>query len=199
MIHVENYEEEHGLRRGSSQITVVDPYHPALQQRNQQSQQIQEQPDQSQLQQYGVSSRKSSLVDNYSRNASLEQYQSFEDQYSPYTQRPRNSEPQVPPARRLSLRLSPGSEACIPPLTISPGSPEPRKSEPTAEVDIIGISKIPDERHINFNQEEAIKEPKPHITAQQRWLWAYNKIIMQLDVSTIIIYYENISPYINIL
>lgn len=32
-------------------------------------------------------------------------------------------------------------------------------------------------------------EQRPKITAQQRWLWAYNKIIMQLDVSTIFILY----------
>ena len=30
VIHVDEYEEEQSLRRGSSQITVVDPYHPSL-------------------------------------------------------------------------------------------------------------------------------------------------------------------------
>lgn len=42
MIHVDNLEEEHELRRGSSQITVVDPFHPALQKQQQQSQQQQQ-------------------------------------------------------------------------------------------------------------------------------------------------------------
>lgn len=183
MIHVDNYEEDHNLRRGSSQITVVDPFHPAVQQRNQQPQQVQQQlqnqvqSDQQPLQQNNVPSRKSSLVDSYSRTASLEQYQSFEDQYSPYTQRSRNSEPPVPPTRRVSLRLS-------------PGSPEPRVNILDTQEEPIAISELQEEKPIPYIQTEPIKETKTLITAQQRWLWAYNKIIMQLDVSTFyFIYY----------
>lgn len=180
MIHVDNYEEDHNLRRGSSLITVVDPYHPAVQQRNQQQQQPQQiqqqqpqqlQQDQQQLQQSNVSSRKSSLGDTYSRNTSLEQYQSFEDQFSPYTQRPRTSESQaVPPSRRVSLRQS-------------PGSPEPRVSVLEMPKEHNEICELLEEKPIAYVPEESIREPKTHITAQQRWLWAYNKIIMQLDVS----------------
>lgn len=179
VINVDNFEEDYNLRRCSSQITVIDPYHHSAQQcrqqPQQQSQQQQQQiPEQQQFTQNNISSRKSSLGDSYPRNDSFEQYQSFEDQYSPYTQRTRNSEPQVPPSRRVSIRQS-------------PASPLPRDVilEPQEVVKV--LEELQDEKPTIYIEEETIKEPKQRITPHQRWLWAYNKIIMQLDVSTFLL------------
>lgn len=170
MINTENDEEDRHLRKTSSQMTILDPFHPAALQQQNQLQHMQEVEDQQQLQQNYVSSRQSSIGESFSRNDELDEYQSFEDQYSPYAHKVRNSEPKVSHSHRVSIRRSSASpDVHVEVLQTLPGHNE--------------IVEVTPPKTVNYKPEEIIKDPKPHITAQQRWLWAYNKIIMQLDVS----------------
>ncbi|KAG5866601.1 hypothetical protein JTB14_009267 [Gonioctena quinquepunctata] len=144
VIHVENREDDHKLRsRESSLISVVDPYHPALQRSTQPP---------------SISSRRSSGAET--------PYQNYEDQFLNYSLK--NGSDAVA-TRRLSVRQSPGT---------------PEKHVEAVVGDQQCILELPEEVPIVVQQkEEEVKEQRPQITAQQRWLWAYNKIIMQLDVS----------------
>lgn len=144
MIHVENYEDEHSLRRGSSQITVVDPYHPSLHK----NAQTQPQPP-------SVGSRRSSTAEPYSRRTSADAYQTFDDQYAAYTRKQSNAD-----VRGALL--------------------EHREDIPEEQ-------RVPDNETIPHEEPLVEEQPevKTKVTAQQRWLWAYNKIIMQLDVSIV--------------
>ncbi|KAJ8932397.1 hypothetical protein NQ314_014691 [Rhamnusium bicolor] len=151
VIHVENYDDDHNLRRGSSQITIVDPYHPSLQRT--------------------AASRRSSGADPFARRTSGDTYGNYEDQFLPASRKP--SVVEVSP-RRTSVRHSP--------------------SPPDYNEDILEeAAELEDDFHVkksvSFEEDEDEKEQRPQITAQQRWLWAYNKIIMQLNVSNCIFFY----------
>ncbi|XP_056632354.1 uncharacterized protein LOC130442346 [Diorhabda sublineata] len=117
-----------------------------------------------------------------SRRSSAEQsYQTYDDPYLNY-QRKNGTEPSIP-SRRLSVRRSPTAQEQLEDVLDEEHLQDVQK-EITEETSLV----VP-EIH-----EEELKEQRPQITAQQRWLWAYNKIIMQLDVSTIIkiLIFENI-------
>lgn len=113
VIHID---DDHPLRRGSSQITVVDPYHP----------------------------RRSSMLERRT-SVDLNQDESF---------LPRKSSGEV--SRRDSLQV---------------------------ERDIPEEQEGSEKKSVSFEEEEDVKQLRPQVTAQQRWHWAYNKIIMQLNVS----------------
>lgn len=158
VIHVERYDDEQSLRRGSSQITVVDPYHPSLQRQNVDS--------------FNASvSRRASLEPYRAQSPSLlvpndvyqqqQQQQSEEYDLTPARKPSVIETYQALPARRTSIR------------------PEHQESISEATNDVDSVEK----KSVSFEEEED-KAPRPKITAQQRWLWAYNKIIMQLNVST---------------
>lgn len=159
VIHVERYDDEQSLRRGSSQITVVDPYHPSL---------------------------KNSSIDPYAPNSA-----SRRPSLDPY--RP------VTPTRRISGELYPNDEhqyTSSPPRKTSvidayqPGlqrRPSFRLSppQPQESTDIVSPHQeesVPEKKNVSFEEEQE-PAPRPQVTAQQRWHWAYNKIIMQLNVS----------------
>ncbi|XP_074033427.1 unc-13 isoform X10 [Leptinotarsa decemlineata] len=138
VIHVENREDDQKTRsRESSLVSVVDPYHPALQRSTQPP---------------SVSSRRSSGAETA--------YQNYEDQFLNYSLK--NGSDSIS-ARRLSVRQSPST---------------PDKSAEAAADLQATIPEIPE---TILQKEDEQKEQRPQITAQQRWLWAYNKIIMQLD------------------
>ncbi|KAJ8921478.1 hypothetical protein NQ315_003096, partial [Exocentrus adspersus] len=140
VIHVDNYEDDHNLRRGSSQITVVDPYHPSLQR--------------------SAPSRRSSGADVFPRRTSSDLY--HDDQFLPSSRKP-SVEIALP--RRASVRHS-------------PSTPDHHQNIPEVLED-----EQQEKKSVSFEEEEEHKEERPQVTAQQRWLWAYNKIIMQLNVS----------------
>ncbi|KAF5304323.1 hypothetical protein FQA39_LY09702 [Lamprigera yunnana] len=150
------------LRRGSSQITVVDPFHPSLQQRP--------------LEPYAPISTRRPSVDPYRstspvRRTSGDAYSSAsslkatDDLFN--RQRKNSIDPyQQGAPRRASVRHSP-----VP-------------IEYTAHEDV--VIPLEDEQLDEKDIEDVdIKPARPQVTAQQRWHWAYNKIIMQLNVSTI--------------
>ncbi|XP_018570699.1 protein unc-13 homolog B [Anoplophora glabripennis] len=146
VIHVESYDDDHNLRRGSSQITVVDPYHPSLQR--------------------SAPSRRSSGADLFPRRTSGEVY--HDDQFLPSSRK--TSVDAVLP-RRASVRHS-------------PSSPDHHKDIP--EEQAILDDDQQEKKSVSFEEEEEEeeeegKEERPQVTAHQRWLWAYNKIIMQLN------------------
>lgn len=126
VIHMDRYDEdEEGLRRGSSQLTVVDSYHPMR----------------------DVYGRKPSAVD--SRRTS-EVIQNEDD----YVETDEVRDDDKHPA---------GEDYIV--------------QGPVEEKDL-------EQKQESFDHEEPVQPARPPITAQQRWLWAYNKIIMQLNVST---------------
>lgn len=151
MIHVENYEDDHNLRRGSSQITVVDPYHPSLQR--------------------SAPSRRSSGADLFPRRTSADAY--HDDQF-------------LPPSRKQSVDTATAVVA-VPPrrasVRRSPPTPDLHKDIPKEQSALDDDQQ--EKKSVSFEEEEeeVCKEERPQVTAQQRWLWAYNKIIMQLNVS----------------
>lgn len=147
VIHLENYDDDHNLRRGSSQITVVDPYHPSLQR--------------------SAPSRRSSGADLFTRRTSGEVY--HDDQFLPPSRKP--SVEAVQP-RRASVRHS-------------PSSPDHHKDIPEEQLALDDDQQ--EKKSVSFEEEEEGKEERPQVTAHQRWLWAYNKIIMQLNVSNFIL------------
>lgn len=133
--------DEQSLRRGSSQITVVDPYHPG----------------------HDYASRRPSLA----RRTSVD-----EDTY------PRKPSLAVatPPAEDVIQELQVGD---IKFNRIFFKSKLLQQQE-------IQDEDIPEKKSVSFEEEDEAK-PRPQVTAQQRWLWAYNKIIMQLNVSVYLI------------
>lgn len=149
VIHVERYDDEQSLRRGSSQITVVDPYHPSLQRPN--------------VDGYGPSA---------SRRASLDPYRS----QSPT----RDYQPQSVDDYDLSTSRKPSViDTYQPRASIRHAPPEHQDS---INHEVSNEEELNEKKSVSFEEEEE-KAPRPKITAQQRWLWAYNKIIMQLNVS----------------
>uniref|UniRef100_A0A6P7FZK2 Uncharacterized protein LOC114332330 isoform X1 n=1 Tax=Diabrotica virgifera virgifera TaxID=50390 RepID=A0A6P7FZK2_DIAVI len=112
-----------------------------------------------------------------SRRSSAEQsYQGYDDPYLNF-QRKNGSDAGIP-GRRLSVRRSPTTQEEHEDLL-----------EENHLVDDIPVLPVETTLVVPEIQEEELKEQRPQITAQQRWLWAYNKIIMQLDVSTIFFIY----------
>ncbi|KAF5272305.1 hypothetical protein FQR65_LT04963 [Abscondita terminalis] len=168
VIHVTD--DDVSLRRGSSQITVVDPFHPSLQQ-------------QRPLEPYAPISTRRPSVDPYRssspvRRTSGDAYQSAsslkttEDLFN--AQRKNSIDPYQPGApRRASVRQSPAQ----------------LDYEEQEDGDVLDDEQLETE-HLKEDIEE--KPVRPQVTAQQRWHWAYNKIIMQLNVSTLHINYKNI-------
>lgn len=165
VIHVT--EDDVSLRRGSSQVTVVDPYHPSLQRA---------------LEPYAPISTRRPSVDPYraaspTRRTSGEAYQSMSslkanDDYVP--QRKSSIDPyQNNAPRRASVRHS----------------PSPLEFEEQQD-DHVPLDEDAEAKQAELEEEdEDIKPLRPQVTAHQRWLWAYNKIIMQLNVSTIFHFY----------
>ncbi|CAH0553608.1 unnamed protein product [Brassicogethes aeneus] len=141
VIHVDNYEDAQSLRRGSSQITVVDPYHPSLSRNASIAQ--------------APGSRKASFADSFAaRRTSGDNFDDFSR---------KTSLVDAVVGRRASLRQSP-----TPPEIL----------EEAAELH--DLDEVPEKKSVSFEEEEE-KQQRPQVTAQQRWLWAYNKIIMQLN------------------
>ncbi|XP_048519318.1 uncharacterized protein LOC125503292, partial [Dendroctonus ponderosae] len=141
-------EETGSLRRGSSQITIVDPYHPSLQQRS------------------SVSLGRRTSDSASSRKLS-DSYPGFEDTLG--------RKPSIVDAsgipRRGSVRHSP---TVVPTVTIQTDYRE----------------NIPEENHITKLQHDDLQktayeedEQKEKVTAHARWLWAFNKILLQIHVS----------------
>lgn len=161
VIHVERYDDEQSLRRGSSQITVVDPYHPSLQRQN---------------------------VDNYnntssSRRASLELYRAQSPsrlvQNDVYQTLPTNDDYELTPARKPSVI---DTYQTIPNRRTSIRHTTNEHQDSLNHHEVSNEEDLTEKKSVSFEEEED-KAPRPKITAQQRWLWAYNKIIMQLNVS----------------
>lgn len=165
VIHVEAYEEEEEeevedeqreLRRGSSQITVVDPYNVSTSRRPS-------------MEPYRAASPRFEL--------SAYDDAVLEDEYmvAPPVASRKNSGVDLYQgggggvSRRASVRRSPVTaqesvDLVLPVVVV--GEEEPKDA---------GF-----EQHVEQDQE---KTSRPKVTAKQRWLWAYNKIIMQLNVS----------------
>ncbi|XP_018331992.1 uncharacterized protein LOC108741631 [Agrilus planipennis] len=159
-----NEDDEQSLRRGSSQITVVDPYH-ILSQRAAADSLV-------------TNSRRSSadprfaekaqpVVDKYPQDGAAA---SIDDQFGVDANRTATSSLEaVYPTdltRRASVRQSPAMNVT-----------EPK--------DIIENEVVHEEELDHFEEHHEEPEPaRPKVTAQQRWLWAYNKIIMQLNRRT---------------
>lgn len=139
VIHV----EEEGMRRGSSQLTVIDPYHP-----RRLSEDITNKEEQ-----YLGRKSSSELV----RAGSLRM------------RRPASSPPRT--EDELGMRDEDG-------LVIDEIKDD---EEPVLEVIRDDGGRIEEEEQ--REEEEAVK-PRSNLTALQRWHWAYNKIILQLNVST---------------
>lgn len=159
VIHVENYDDEHSLRRGSSQITVVDPYHPALQRsRRPSATDIFQNQQQQQQQQRRLSGG--------------EAYQSFDNDM--LSRKPSLGEGGQ---RRASIRHSPTPPEHDDIIHEEVVDEEEEEEEPQEKKSV--SFEEDEEQHAGVQQQDI----RPKITAQQRWLWAYNKIIMQLNVS----------------
>ncbi|KAF7267733.1 hypothetical protein GWI33_019071, partial [Rhynchophorus ferrugineus] len=146
-------EDAVSLRRGSSQITVIDPYHPSLQHRASFTQ--------------AVNRRTSDAASVPSRKAS-DAYAGYDDTFS--------RKPSVVEAsgiqRHGSVRHSPS--AAVPTVTV-----QTEYGDDIPEEDQLQD----DQKDLDQYEDEDQKEQRPKITAQQRWLWAYNKIIMQLNTN----------------
>lgn len=164
VIHLEQYDDDHSLRRGSSQITVVDPYHPSLKNSN--------------IDGYPSSSSRRASLDPYrpvspSRRASSDAYQSLINDKQFVGTPPRKPSDvdtyQTLPQRHASIRHA---------------SPKPQESLDLVSPPVDDL--VNEKKNVSFEEEQQ-HPPRPQITAQQRWLWAYNKIIMQLNVSKNII------------
>ncbi|KAK5649184.1 hypothetical protein RI129_000213 [Pyrocoelia pectoralis] len=160
VIHVTD--DDISLRRGSSQITVVDPFHPSLQQ-------------QRPLEPYVPISTRRPSVDPYRstspvRRSSGEALSSLKATDDVYSQQRKNSiDPyQQGAPRRPSVRHS----------------PVPLEYEEQEEGDLPLEDEELNDKHEYLKEEIDEKPVRPQVTAQQRWHWAYNKIIMQLNVST---------------
>ncbi|KAK4880863.1 hypothetical protein RN001_004182 [Aquatica leii] len=159
VIHVA--EDDVSLRRGSSQITVVDPFHPSLQ-------------HQRPLEPYAPISSRRPSIDPFRApspigRSSGETYQSASSLKTTddlYNQQRKNSiDPyQQGAPRRASVRHSPAQLEY-----------EEHEENHALDEDL-------ETKHVHLKEDIEIKPVRPQVTAQQRWHWAYNKIIMQLNV-----------------
>ncbi|XP_031338361.1 uncharacterized protein LOC116167227 isoform X2 [Photinus pyralis] len=156
VIHITD--DDGSLRRGSSQITVVDPFHPSLQQRP--------------LEPYVPISTRRPSVDPYRASSpirrtsgdALSLLKTGEDVYS--QQRKNSIDPyQQGAPRRASVRRS----------------PVPLEYEEHEDAEIPLEDEELDSKHDYLKEDIEVKPARPQVTAQQRWHWAYNKIIMQLN------------------
>ncbi|XP_066151235.1 protein unc-13 homolog B isoform X6 [Euwallacea fornicatus] len=149
----ENFAEEDGgsLRRGSSQITVVDPFHPSLQRRTSNSQ-----------------GRRTS--DSASSRKLSESYSGFEDTL---VRKPSVVE-STGVQRHGSLRQT---MPMVPTVTIQPDYHDEIVEENHALEDHVADTKKPE-----YHEEE---EPKEKVSAHARWLWAFNKILLQIHNGSI--------------
>lgn len=163
VIHVEA-----ALRRGSSQLTVVDPYQQAAQ------------PGAAK----DYPSRRPSAMDAYApdnHRASLSDANQMYDEYGaprkPSVDSYGNAVvvPGATGVRRTSGRQSPDQMGQL------------ERQETTEVFSPDQAEMAPQEKKVSFEEEEEQKPPRPQVTAQQRWHWAYNKIIMQLNVSDFIL------------
>ncbi|KAL3279648.1 hypothetical protein HHI36_017154 [Cryptolaemus montrouzieri] len=165
VIHIDSYEENQSLRRGSSQITVIDPFH-SMGQRPVEDD-------------YVSVSRRGSAVDADNRRISADLYQnSIDETFLPASRKPSVDSYQSVIQRRASVRQHSPSKDIITelPPTIEVTAPGPLTG-------VIESDDLSEKKTVSFEEEEE-KEKRPKITPQQRWLWAYNKILIQLNVST---------------
>lgn len=177
VIHVESYdpeaaEKEDELSELQSQQNLLDPYHPNHQR---------------QLDPYAPpASMRRASIDPYrpvspTRRTSSDSYQvpgsrksSIVDNYNNSVARKSSLEPYQPDlTRRASVRHSPVQEIHKQD-SVDQGSP-------TGSVLMDGEE--PPKKNVSFEEEQEIAQPRREVTAKQRWHWAYNKIIMQLNVS----------------
>ncbi|XP_017778411.1 PREDICTED: protein unc-13 homolog B isoform X14 [Nicrophorus vespilloides] len=167
VIHVDNYADDQSLRRGSSQITVVGPTYPTRKASvGSRRPSVDPYASQPPSQRPSVElSRRPSIVDPY--RSTQDQYHLAEDQY--LSTPPRKPSVEAYPPRRPSIRQSP---------------PEIVAQEPEEEI-YVEDAEASEKKSVSFEEEEEEpKPPRPQVTAQQRWHWAYNKIIMQLNNGT---------------
>ncbi|XP_045460244.1 protein unc-13 homolog B isoform X5 [Harmonia axyridis] len=159
VIHVDSFEDNKSLRRGSSQVTVIDPYHPS----------VQRPPDEAYV---PISRRGSMMPEAYpqlsNRRISGELYDDGSNALA--SRKPSVDSYCSVVQRRSSIRQKSPSNETI--------TEQPPTIEVTAPVtgEIVGSS---EPKTVPYGEED--KQKRPQVTAQQRWLWAYNKIIMQLN------------------
>lgn len=173
VIHVETYEptptieEEKPTPQQTSNL--IDPYHPALSQitdpyapaRRTSVDPYRPMSPSRRTSGDGYTlpgSRRGSAVDQYDVTAAAAHRNSLE----PYG---------TPMSRRTSVRHSPNQEI-LKQDSIDQGTPMGSIEEHD-----------PEKKSVSFEEEEEVRPARREITAKQRWHWAYNKIIMQLNVS----------------
>ncbi|CAG9815352.1 unnamed protein product [Phaedon cochleariae] len=170
VIHVESREDEQQTLRSreSSQVSVaVDPFHAtALKQRQQQQQQQQAQ---------AVVPRRSSGAETAYQNFNDNLLCDDTDQFPTSYPRVKPAALDAPLVRQPSVRRSP-------PTPEKPPETPPKALDEPAPAPV--TQPAPDHR------EDEAGDHRPKITAQQRWLWAYNKIIMQMDGDLFDIMYD---------
>lgn len=173
VIHVETFEPSPGEedQRGSlTQNNLIDPYHPNLQRPDPYAPVRRPSVDpyhpdhlspsrRTSGDGYIPGSRKGSIVDAYGNS------QRKNSTLDPYP---------VPMSRRTSIRHSPNQEMLKQDSMDQMTPPESLEEHDT------------EKKSVSFEEEEEVKPIRREITAKQRWHWAYNKIIMQLNVSTIL-------------
>nr|XP_022900512.1 protein unc-13 homolog B isoform X8 [Onthophagus taurus] len=176
VIHVDAYEEdeeEHDLRRGSSQITVVDPFRPSSPRRSSGNEDYQK----------GYQDKYQDEYQKGYQEGYPEEEEEFAEELEDYVPQ-KTSQQQINQvdvvssvSRRPSVRRSPVMMMQEQEIVVEKVTPP-------------DSSGTPEKKSVSFEEEEELevdvepKTPRPKITAQQRWLWAYNKIIMQLNNGT---------------
>lgn len=174
VIHVESYEPnvEHTVNdddklRETQSHSLMDPYHPAHQ-----------------IQDPYAPVRRPSIdphrATSPSRRTSGDSYimptsrrGSFNEQYNNTAHRKSSNLDPYPVSisRRTSVRHSPNQEMMK--------QTSMDQVTPTGSIEEHDQEK----KSVSFEEEEEVKPVRREITAKQRWHWAYNKIIMQLNVS----------------
>lgn len=177
VIHVETFEPspaDEEKRNSITQNNLMDPYHPNLQRPDPYAPVRRPSVDpyrpvspsrRTSGDSYIPGSRKGSIVDAYGNS------QRKNSSLEPYP---------VPMSRRTSVRHSPNQE-----MLKQESVDQMTPPDSVEEHD-------PEKKSVSFEDEEEVKPIRREITAKQRWHWAYNKIIMQLNVSTIIFYFYSV-------
>lgn len=178
VIHVETFEpspiaqeDNQNLQNLQNQNSLMDPYHPnnpTMQ--NRQDPYAPRRPSVDPYRPLSPTRRTSS--DSYTMQGSRKN--SLVDQYGNQRTNSNLDPYPVPMSRRTSVRHSPNQEM-LKQDSLDQGTPP----ESLGEHD-------PEKKSVSFEEEEEHKTERRVITAKQRWHWAYNKIIMQLNVSTIL-------------
>lgn len=168
VIHVEAFDpnavdsEEHH----QAQNTLMDPYHP-----NNPTMQARQDPYGPSIDHYRpLSPTRRTSTDSYAMQGSRKN--SLVDQYGNQRTNSNLDPYPVPLSRKTSVRHSPNQDM-LKQDSVDQGTPPDSLGEHD-----------PEKKSVSFEEEEEHKPARREITAKQRWHWAYNKIIMQLNVST---------------